>query len=131
MARIWYVKIGFAGYGPDLDCEDVGDDTFAGMLETVRWELDSIADCEHDAAEGYADSGDFETAWKTHKLIETFDALRQNLDRETRRRAPLYVDNLAGLDESLATIVAHTFPLEIEIVGSRQLYVWEVNTDQI
>lgn len=127
-----YVKVGFAGYGPDLDPEDTGIETddIRGVCNAIRYELDSIADSENDVAEMYAEQGDFEDAWLTHKLGDAMGILAMNLDYDRRAKAPMYANDHGDLDVTMERIIGENFPLDIEIHGSRRLYVWEGDDEQ-
>ena len=120
----WHVATGLAGYGPNASDTDgyATADNVRDLTSLIRWELDSAADYNHQAAQSLAESGDYESAWNTRELSDTLTTLGMNLDYERRASAPLYADNPIGLDAEMRSIISEAFPLDI--TDNTRLYVW-------
>lgn len=127
MKAHWHVATGFAGYGPDgADGYATADDVI-GAADLARDDLREEIGGLSDTAESYADMKDFESAWKSHKLADELDIVRANISPK-RAEAPLYRDQPGAWREMLTQLIGQTFPLALDIDGSRRLYVWECET---
>ena len=116
----YYVKIGLAGYGPDLDPED---EPYA--LEDLDYvlsnELSRAADYAEETAHALAEMGDFEGAWKEHVRSGSLAIHAANFSPD-RRDAPLYSGDLPKWLETVKSQL-EAFPLDIG--NYERLYVWE------
>lgn len=120
----WHVASGLAGYGPDgSDTTFVSPTTATALAESIRVELDMWADSERDGAEGYAEAGDYESAWKLRKHADGIETMRTSLDNE-RVNAPLYRDAPEKWDETILRMVAESFPYDVD-EGRSRVYAWE------
>ncbi len=122
IAKHYHVESGMQGYGPDSDDGWYAHEGIRDVADAIRDELSIFEDIAHDSAESFADAGDFESAWSEHKRVESFEFLRANLSND-RESAPLYVDNPALWEGTLARIIGETFPLDVS--HNARLYVWE------
>lgn len=116
----YFVKFGLAGYGPDLDENDE-----AIPLDQLDYvlcdEIGRAADHAEDTAHVFAESGDFESAWREHERAESLSAQAANFDPK-RRNAPLYAGNLPKWLETVTLQLEQTFPLDVS--EHERLYVW-------
>ena len=122
----WHVATGLAGYGPDAsngNWDTIDESDATGLADSIRSELQFVAEFENNYAESFADLGDFENAWKTMKNANSIDTLAANFDNR-RSQAPLYVGNPALWHETIYRMVAESFPLDYND-GKSRLYVWD------
>jgi hypothetical protein len=120
----WHVATGFAGYGPDGSDGYLSADDVHGTAELIRSELNDEIDGLGDTAEGFAQSEDFESAWKSRKLADELETFRMNVD-SARASAPLYRDSPDAWVETLTRLIGEKFPMDLDINGHRRLYVWQ------
>lgn len=122
MTLHYHVQTGISGYGPDSDENTYTSESVRETADAIRWELDNAIDANVQTANLAGERGYYEEAWEAHKLAETLETLRANLSND-RADAPLYRDDPAAWDTTLARLIAETFPLDI-IEPSTRLYVW-------
>jgi hypothetical protein len=122
----YHVANGIAGYGPDCDESTPTYDTLADAIEGAREELSVWEDIARETAEGFADAGDFESAWKEHKRAESLWILRANLD-PARKNAPLYRDNPKAYADLLKSQF-EDFPHDVST--NSRLYLWECDNEE-
>lgn len=122
-----YVKVGIAGYGPDLHEEDEPYDDVQSVCEAIRYEL---ADCIDMLAEDWIAAkvgGDAEHYMAARELADSLETLRANLDYDKRIQAPLYAGRPESLDATMLATIDATFPLTVDTYGTARLYVWEAS----
>lgn len=126
LAAHWHYATGFAGYGPDgADGYSYGADAIEaanGLSQDLR---NHLSDAAYESAEGFAARGDYESAWKSHKLSEALDVMGRNLDASNRASAPLYADNPKALAQSMAQLLREAHLTDLDINGHVRLYVWQ------
>lgn len=120
-----YVKVGMAGYGPDLHEYDEPYDDVAALCEAIREELSHVIDGLADDWSAAKASGDTEHYMAARELADELEVLRANLDYATRRTAPLYVRDPDVLDVTMLGIIDSTFPVTVDTYGNVRLYVWD------
>ena len=114
---------GIPGYGPDASDDNYSVcDTWPQVADDLKRRLEECADGEGDSAEGYADAGDYETAWNTRKHADEMYNLAANLDNK-RQDAPLYKGRPDLWAETIKRIVGENFPYDVTSGG--QIYAWE------
>lgn len=123
----WHAAYGLAGYGPDASDGWHSADDVLGIANVARTLLDESADRLVDAAEGEAQSGNFERAWLTHKHGGGLDTLRANIDPK-RGEAPLYRDKPGAWLAALTEVIGFEFPANLDIDGYSRLYIWECDS---
>lgn len=123
-----HVKVGMAGYGPDLDEYDEPYTGIREILDAISYELNESSDRAEEFAHIAAEGHDYEAAWKSHLLAEELDVMRHNLNYDSRLGAPLFVDQPDLLVESMAHIIDTEFPLGVDTHYAR-LYVWEATEE--
>lgn len=119
----WHAASGLTGYGPDA--ADGGVTTahdVEGLADLIRDELSHWADNEHHTARAYADSGDYENAWKLREHSESIDVLCANLDN-SRASAPLYADNRPAWHATIRQLVEDNFPYPVD-EGRFRVHAW-------
>lgn len=122
----WHYATGFAGYGPDgADGYSYG----ADVIDAARGLSDDLrnvhADACHQDAQGYADAGDYESAWKTRELSDALDVKGMCLDVDKRLSAPLYADDRPALVAMLTELLNSADRTPLDIHGNVLLYVWQ------
>ena len=126
MTNHWHVATGLAGYGPDAsdgNWSTIDESDATGLADSIRGELQFIANFEREGAQAYADSEDYENAWRTMENANTLWNLAENFDNK-RAQAPLYAGNPALWHETIYRMVAESFPVDFRD-GNSRLYVWE------
>jgi hypothetical protein len=114
---------GIPGYGPDASDDNYGVcETWPQVADELKRMLEESADGEGDSAEAYAESGDYETAWKTRKHADEMYSLAANLDNK-RQHAPLYSGRPDLWAETIERIVSENFPYDVN--NSVRIYAWE------
>jgi hypothetical protein len=120
----WHVASGITGYGPDGSDGFASADTPESLADAIRWELSIWAEREMESADGAADDGDFESAWKLRKSADRIEILRANLDNE-RVKAPLYVNDRAAWHATILRTVETEFSTPLLVnEGRTGVYVW-------
>jgi hypothetical protein len=122
----WHIAHGLQGYGPDgadgFGCAD----SLESAAESARDELARDVDFCEESAHGFAEQGDFESAWVEHRRADSLELLRANLN-PARSSAPLYADDPAAWQSTLRSLLEQSFPVAIS--HSTSLYVWECFED--
>lgn len=114
---------GLPGYGPDASDDNYGvSETWPQVADELRRMLEESAEGEDDSAEGYADAGDYETAWNTRKHADEMWNLAANLDNK-RQHAPLYDGRPDLWAKTIERIVPENFPYDVN--SSCRIYAWE------
>jgi hypothetical protein len=123
MTMRFIVDYGIPGYGPDASndsftvCE-----TWPEVADDLARRLAESADSEGDSAEGYAESGDYETAWFTRKHADEMYNLADNLNN-SRADAPLYRGRPELWAQTIERTVAEHFPYDVH--SGLRIYAWE------
>lgn len=114
---------GLPGYGPDASDDNYSMcETWPDVADELRRMLEESADSEGDSAEGYAQHGDYESAWNTRKHADEMYNLAANLDNK-RQHAPLYEGNPEAWAQTIEQIVSDNFPYDVN--PSCRIYAWE------
>jgi hypothetical protein len=121
METHFHVAHGISGYGPDGADGFPTFDTLADALDYAREELATDLDMAHETAHGFAEAGDYESAWKEILRMEALELLRANLDPK-RKSAPAYANDPAAYAEMQEGQAAE-FPVAVS--HSCNLYLWD------
>jgi hypothetical protein len=118
----WHVAYGLAGYGPDGSDGFDSVTTWEALAFIVACRLQDSAESEDMTAGSLAESGDFESAWHTHKRADELSVLAMNFDNK-RANAPLYRDDKPAWHSTIERLAREHFPLDV--TDNTRLYVWE------
>ena len=119
----WYVKTGLAGYGADLEEWDEPTRSWQGLCYSLEFELRDAADRAVEMAAIFAEQGEYELAYRSRVKADELEVLKANLDWDKRLGAPLYAGDEDKLAETMESIVAENFPLDLDVEGRIRLYV--------
>lgn len=141
----YYVKVALAGYGPDLDAEDMPATSWEDVASQIVSELNHMAefngegsDIGFTAAEthyaGYqrGDDGIVQAVDAYHEALADLTRSRElsdmaaNFDNE-RANAPLYAGRPDLWHATIYNLITEHFPLDVS--RNSRLYVWECTED--
>jgi len=150
----FYVKTGLAGYGPDLEPDDMPAASWEDVAGQVAWELRSAAEFSHEGAiiradqarEAYdrvrsdyfartqagnwqAVADTYHEAWADLRLGWELDSLASTFESLANAGdpAPLYQGRPELRHARIWDLVAGQFPYDIS--HNSRLYVWECEED--
>jgi hypothetical protein len=114
---------GIPAYGPDASNDSFRlAFTWPEVASTLQDMLKECAVSENDAARSCAESGDYETAWKTREHADEMWNLAASLDNK-RQDAPLYADKPELWAATIRSIVFENFPYDVN--STTRIYAWE------
>src|SRR5262249_1096761 len=150
----FYVKTGLAGYGPDLESDDLPATSWEDVALQIAYELGSAADFNAEGASAladrareaddrahehfrlYAQAGAWENiaeayheADEARRLADELGNLKTTFDSlaEADDPAPLYQGRPELRHARIWNLVSEQFPLDIS--HNSRLYVWECEED--
>ncbi|TDC01136.1 hypothetical protein E1091_03455 [Micromonospora fluostatini] len=92
------------------------------LADLIAEECQRSAGAETDGAEGLAESGDFEGAWKTHKRSDALATMAHNFDNR-RADAPIYVGRSDLWHDTIRRMAQEAHLRDVS--DNSRLYVWE------
>jgi len=114
---------GIPGYGPDASDDNFGvSDSWPQVADELKRMLEESADSADDAAGMWAESGDYEQAWKTRKRADEMYNLAANLNND-RQHAPLYEGQPELWAKTIERIVSDNFPYDVD--SGCRIYAWQ------
>jgi len=142
----FWVHTGIAGYGPDLEPDDMPARSWEDVASQISWELDQAADFQAQGASAMADQArdayehrqyvcweaiaeTYHDADEASRLADELAILKRTFDSlsDADSTAPLYEGRPELRHARIWDLISGKFPLDIS--DNSRLYVWECEED--